>query len=96
MRDFANRAAYDTRFELDAKGRYVIVIIDQSAGKTITVTNDIERVIGDFLARDIDVNNYRWIYRDSMGVWDEIEVRDGVFAGFKPLRARTLEEALRT
>jgi hypothetical protein len=77
MRDFANRAAYDTRFELDAKGRYVIVIIDQSAGKTITVTNDIERVIGDFLAR-------------------EIEVRDGVFAGFKPLRARTLEEALRT
>jgi hypothetical protein len=70
----------------------VIAVIDHDQGKS--VTNDAENVIAD-LASDFDLSQYRVIYRDTRGIWDEMLVdRTGQFAGFSSINERDLPAAL--
>ena len=70
----------------------VIAIVDHDEGKS--VTNDSENVIAD-LAADFDLSQYRVIYRDTRGIWDQMLVdRTGRFAGFSCLNERDLPAAL--
>jgi hypothetical protein len=71
----------------------VITIIDQQGGRS--VTNDAENVIDDLVREGFDLVQYRLIYRDTRGIWDEILIdRTGRFAGFGSLNERDLPAAL--
>ena len=70
----------------------VIAIIDHDQGKS--VTNDAENIIAD-LAACFDLSNYRVIYRDARGIYDQLLVdRTGHFTGFSSLNAHDLPAAL--
>jgi hypothetical protein len=69
----------------------VIAVIDLDEGRS--VTNDAEAVIAQ-LAEKFDLSKYRVIYRDTRGIWDELEVCDGEFAGFRSINERDLDVAL--
>ena len=56
----------------------VIAIRDSGSGKS--VTNDAENVVSDLAKAGFNVADYRIIYRDTRGIWDEIVVRDGRFS----------------
>lgn len=64
----------------------VVCIVDTDNGKS--VTNDAEAVIADLAAAGVDVNSNRVIYRDTMGVWDRLEVKGGRFLGFTSINER--------
>ena len=70
----------------------VIAIIDLCRGKS--VTNDAEHVLADLAKAGFDLTRYRVIYRDTRGIWDELILRDGAFAGFLAINERDLETAL--
>jgi hypothetical protein len=76
--------------------RGVICIRDLCEG--VSVTNDAENVIADLAARklltDAAGTPRRIIYRDTMGIYDELEVVDGQFAGFKAIGKDELQDAL--
>ena len=65
----------------------VICIVDQNRG--MSVSNDAENVIQDFIDRGVDVVNQPLIYRDSLGDWDCLQVLSGAFGGFKSLGGLT-------
>lgn len=67
-----------------------VIIDDQDRGKS--VTNDIENVIHDIEHEnpETDLSGYRWVYRDTQGIWDEVLVLEGMFMGWKPLNERDL------
>ena len=71
----------------------VVFVTDRDEGGR-SVTNDIENVVSELIARGVLRPGYRLTYRDSMGVWDEV-VLDGHcrFVGFRSLNAGTPEEA---
>ena len=69
-----------------------IVIIDKDMGGR-SVTNDIEYVVW-WLTHHIDISKYSFIYRDSMGIYDGIKVKDGKFLSFYPIREKDLYKAL--
>ena len=48
-----------------------------------TVTNDAEAVVEYLQTHRLLEGNRRLLYRDSEGMWDEILVNDGRFAGFR-------------
>ena len=58
----------------------VVWIEDRDAGG-VTVTNSAEEVV-----REVDALHpgRRIIYRDTMGIWDELVHRDGRFLDFAP------------
>lgn len=60
-----------------------------------TVTNDAEAVVDELVERGHLKAGMRLIYRDTRGIYDEIIVKDGRFAGFVPLNLRDREAALR-
>lgn len=66
-----------------ASGEYLVWIEDLNGA--LSVTNDAEAVCHDLQA---GFPGYRIIYRDSMGLWDELVHDHGRFTGFAP--ARTL------
>jgi hypothetical protein len=69
-----------------------ICLVDLDQG--MTITNAAEWVIQQ-LARDgFDLVKNRVIYRDTMGNWDELVVRDGRFDGFAPLNAKSQAQAI--
>ena len=71
----------------------VIAIIDHADGKS--VTNDAENVIADLVRQGFDLSQYRVIYKDTRGIWDQILVdRAGRFAGFSSINERDLPAAL--
>jgi len=70
----------------------VLVVFDRDAG-SISVTNDVERVLAAELAQRGSLPRFV-IYRDSTGQYDRIRHRNGVFGGFAPLGARSLTQAL--
>jgi hypothetical protein len=74
----------------------VIAIIDHDDGKS--VTNDAENVIDDLARQGFDLTQYRVIYKDTRGVWDQMLLdRAGHFAGFRyarPGQAAERQEAL--
>jgi hypothetical protein len=54
-----------------------------------------ENVIDDLVRQGFDLSQYRVIYRDSRGIWDELLVdRTGHFAGFSSINERELPAAL--
>jgi len=68
-------------FIVDHVTAEIVFIIDQDDG--MSVTNDAEAVC-EFLN-----NRYpgrRIVYRDTMGQWDELGHKDGVFTDFLPYR----------
>lgn len=71
----------------------VICVVDMNGDCRPSVTNDAENVVLE-VGKLFDVNAYPLIYRDSAGVWDEIVVKDGKFAGFKSLDQRDLPAAI--
>jgi hypothetical protein len=71
----------------------VIAIIDHDEGKS--VTNDAENVINDLTRQGFDLSQYRVIYRDTRGIWDQMLIdRTGHFAGFSSINERDLPAAL--
>lgn len=60
----------------------IVWIEDLNRPGSKSVTNDAENV-----AREINESfpDHRIFYKDSLGVWDEILHKSGVFEGFKPL-----------
>jgi hypothetical protein len=70
----------------------VIAVIDHDQGRS--VTNDAEAVIVQ-LAQKFDLSQYRVIYKDTRGIWDQMLVdRTGQFAGFSSINERDLPAAL--
>jgi hypothetical protein len=71
-----------------------VCVVDMHDGTSMSVTNDAERVVEDLAGRGL-LDNRRLIYKDTNGVWDEIQHKDGRFVGFKTLGATDLDAALR-
>jgi len=65
----------------DAEQR-IVWIVDEDRGRC-SVTNDADNVV---LALQDEYPGYRVIYRDSMGLWDELQHEAGRFIGFAPAR----------
>jgi hypothetical protein len=71
----------------------VIAVIDHDKGRS--VTNDADNVIKDLAKKGFDLSQYRVIYKDTRGIWDQMLVdRTGHFAGFKSINERDLPAAL--
>jgi hypothetical protein len=70
----------------------LLLIIDQDQG--LSVTNDAEQVIEDFVRRGLDVDQRRILCRDRTGQWNGLVISGGRFAGFIALGKRTREEAI--
>jgi hypothetical protein len=88
------------RFSTVAILRDLVAIEDDydPANPSMSVTNDIEAVVADLVARRI-INRQRnkLIYRDTEGVWDQVVIEsDYPFRpiAFSPLRVVTLGEAI--
>ncbi|WP_157266396.1 DUF6011 domain-containing protein [Azohydromonas aeria] len=64
----------------------VICIVDLNGGKS--VTNDAENVIADLVTAGAPVDTMPVIYRDSVGVWDELAVADSRFSTFRSVHER--------
>ena len=56
----------------------MVYITDDNIGRS--VTNDAENVVAEL---NKIYPNYRIFYQDSMGDWDELDHKNGVFKGFK-------------
>lgn len=56
----------------------IVYIIDDEIG--MSITNDAENVV---MKINNSFPNYRIIYRDTTGTWDELVHENGVFKGFK-------------
>ena len=69
----------------------IIAVVDKCKGRS--VTNDAEHVVAT-LATNFDLTKFRIIYRDTRGIWDELRLRDGRFAGFGSINERDIETAL--
>lgn len=63
------------------KDKKIVYIVDLDG--PLSVTNDAEYVV-----RTLDnmYHNFRIIYQDTMGNWDELKHDNGVFTGFAPAR----------
>lgn len=84
---FTPRADYSCLIE-----NGVICIFDHDNGKS--VTNDAMAVITDLVSANIDVAIMPVIYRDTMGVWDQLVCENGEFHSFRSLNKREREEAV--
>jgi hypothetical protein len=62
--------------------------------KANLITNDADRVIEDLHQRFGDLGDYRVIYRDAAGTWDELAVTGNRFHGFKSINERSQAAAL--
>lgn len=56
----------------------IVYIIDDEIG--MSITNDAENVV---MKINNSFPNYRIVYRDTAGTWDELVHENGVFKGFK-------------
>lgn len=72
----------------------VLVLFDRDCG-SMSLTNDIDRVLAEEARRRGHGLPAVVLYRDSEGRYDRIRHRNGVFGGFTPLGATSLEAALR-
>jgi predicted alpha/beta hydrolase len=70
----------------------VIAIVDHDEGRS--VTNDAANVIQNLAAQGFDLAQYRVIYRDTRGIWDELKTENGRFAGYASINETDLEAAL--
>jgi hypothetical protein len=88
------------RYLVVALRRDLVAITDafEPADPTMSVTNDIEAVVEQLVAREIiRPPRVRLIYRDTEGDWDEAVIEPVYphrFVRFAPLHARTLAGAI--
>jgi hypothetical protein len=82
-------------FTYELRGTTVVIFEHEDEAAQLSVANDAEAVIAELIEDGLDLEGRRVIYRDSLGMWDEIKVRDQRFDGFTILNARTLSEAMR-
>lgn len=71
----------------------VLVIFDRDCG-SMSLTNDADRVLAEEARRRGAAMPATVIYRDSTGRYDRLRHRAGVFGGFSPIGATSLDEAL--
>jgi hypothetical protein len=71
----------------------VLVLFDRDCG-SMSLTNDAERVLAEEALRRGAAMPTTVIYRDSAGRYDRLRHRGGVFGGFSPIGAASLDEAL--
>ncbi len=67
-----------------------VFLVDLDRGN-VSVTNDADRVVAEVHKLH---PGKRIFYRDSMGNWDELDHKNGVFTGYLPARARGKVEGL--
>jgi hypothetical protein len=84
-------AAYIQLWSLGETNVITIVDLYDESDPTLSVTNDAEYVVK--LATDTH-GDHPVVYRDTEGRWDELRHREGHFACFRILDARTAEEAV--
>lgn len=70
----------------------IVCITDNDNGKS--VTNDVENVLKDLVGFGYDLDNLKVIYRDTMGIWDEIVVKNRLFLEFRNLGERSRLSAM--
>jgi hypothetical protein len=80
------------RYQASVISKNVLVVVDLNDGGT-TVTNDAEAVVDD-LSRTHSLRGRRIIYRDTEGVWDELQHDGRRFTGFGHIGAKDVDEAL--
>jgi len=75
-------------------GPFVLVVDEDRTGASVAY--DAEAVVI-ALARQLgpSLGGRRVLYRDKLGLWDEILVARGEFVGFRRIGARDREEAIR-
>lgn len=72
----------------------VVAIIDQNDG-AMSVTNDAENVVYRLRILGVLRPGDRLIYRDTEGMWDELALTELLeFNDFRPLRVKTMQEAM--
>ncbi len=69
-----------------------LCLVDSGQGRSIT--NDAEAVIAELAASGHDLGRKRVLYRDTMGYWDELVVKDGQFSRFGPIHETDLSRAI--
>lgn len=86
--------AYHAKFSIKEVGS-VIVLFDQGEdGPYQSITNDAGNVVQMLQTKGYDVDFRPIIYRDTNGYFDQILVKEGLFAGFAPIRKRDEDEAV--
>lgn len=73
----------------------LLLIADCGGVDDVSVTNDIENVLADLAAHDVDVDAYHVFYRDSTGMWDAIETEHRRFKEFVILQKADVVEAIK-
>lgn len=70
----------------------IVCIVDSDEG--LSVTNGIEQVLDELHIARVDLT-LPVIYRDTMGIWDQIIVKKGGFHSFRSIGERDKEKAKR-
>lgn len=72
---------------------FIVAIRDDDQPGRLSVTNDAEAVVEE-LATKYPLAGRKIIYRDSMGLWDELQHDGARFTGFRFLGGKTLQQAM--
>jgi hypothetical protein len=82
------------RYSIAIQDASIVTLVGSGEGKSIT--NDAENVIEDLCRLGFFelCPRFRVIYLDTSGVWDELLVHDGKFAGFQPIGLCDRAEAI--
>ena len=67
-----------------------VIKIEDLGGNFMSVTNNIEGVVREIADKELSLEFFNVIYRDSEGVWDGWDER----VGFISLNAKSFEEAV--
>jgi hypothetical protein len=78
-------------YSLTEHGEFLCLV---DSGKGRSITNDAEAVVADLAAAGHDLARKRVLYRDTMGLWDELVVKDGQFSHFAPIHERDVQSAI--
>lgn len=73
----------------------IVVIEDMNSEDAKSVTNDIDYVLAE-INKAYPLGGKKVVYRDSDGIWDGINQKNGNFIGFYPIRTRDQSVALET
>jgi hypothetical protein len=71
----------------------IVVIEDLNLGNR-SVTNDIENILIELDKRIPTLHDMKIIYRDSMGIYDGIKIKDGNFHSFYSIQEKDLDKAI--
>jgi hypothetical protein len=69
-----------------------LCLLDLGHGRS--VANDAAAVVRALRSGDYDLGVQRVFYRDTRGVWDEIQIAGGWFGGFRSLNCDSLDAAI--